>query len=327
MPASSALDSAKYVDGIKDGNERFVQAVRASDGKDEMCGGYAQFIELLCKQEMDANIVSDRSRYARHDGLRLFQKMYLLSSLGSLADEYGGRSQLVAARIRILASSQPALFAPDKVLRIVRRLACKGKTTSGDVWIARLEAESRFGSREDAHQAWVDARGHVKGGRVEEVWMWGVDMTAADISRDDVLEVSCPRSCVDGVRTDAIKGLLRDSMRDSSLRSIHGALLMRYVKGTEEDDATRIRRIRHVAKRYLITPEVWAALFAAESKGPVLEEIYRHWVRADGGEAALGWAGWLLGQGRGEAAKETISGQRGLEERWGNVLRTGSIKL
>lgn len=110
-------------------------------------------------------------------------------------------------------------------------------------------------------------------------------------------------------------------MRDSSLRSIHGALVMRYVKGSAEDDAARIRRIGDVAGQYLITPEVWAGIFAAESSEIILEEVYRHWKRIDGAEACLAWASWLLGQGRGQAAKGVMLGQRGLDVRFADVLR------
>jgi hypothetical protein len=113
-----------------------------------------------------------------------------LSSVGSLGIEFEEQTELVAARLRILASSHPALVAPEKILRTVRKVACKGKTTSGDVWIARLEAESRFGSQGEAETAWADARRNVRGGKAHEVWMWGVDrMNESDESGGEVLEV------------------------------------------------------------------------------------------------------------------------------------------
>lgn len=96
--------------------------------------------------------------------------------------------------------STSQLITPDKVLRTVRKLASKGKTTSCDVWIARLEAELRYAPREEAEQAWVDARGSVMGDRVEEVWLWGVEIAA---DKDRILEASDPHPYELGADIDA----------------------------------------------------------------------------------------------------------------------------
>jgi len=217
-----------------------------------------------------------------------------------------------------LSISHPKLAAPKKVLRIIRTLACKGKSTSSDVWIARLEAETRLASRAELEQAWDDARHSVAGPGMETVWMWGVE-----------------RDGEHGMRVDLMEELLKETMRDSSLRSIHDILLMKYMKElmqtTPADDTgydTVVRGLQHVTQMFMATSQIWGAIFAeTRSVGKnKLQAVFEQWRQVDGREATVNWATWLMENGHGEEAKEAVMRERRRDgekedERWAEILR------
>ena len=114
------------------------------------------------------------------------QRLYLISSLGSLARHKSASASLCSAHIRLLiAPTNPVAPSPTKVLKFVRKYT-DDIPASAEVWLARLDAEKRFASREDVEQAWSDARNSVKGtsGDLEKVWVWGLDQYSSDGTED-----------------------------------------------------------------------------------------------------------------------------------------------
>lgn len=78
---------------------------------------------------------------------------------------------------------------PAKVLGLARKYSKKART-SAPVWLARLEAEKRFGGPVGA--VWREARNAVRGtvGEVEGVWTWGLILCDAAEERKRIQEVS-----------------------------------------------------------------------------------------------------------------------------------------
>jgi hypothetical protein len=73
---------------------------------------------------------------------------------------------------------------------------------------------------------------------------------------------------------------------------------MRYVKDPSACGDARIQRIRRAGESYLMSPEVWAAIFREEKEWEVLEEIHKNWRRVDGRAADVVWSRYLLDNGR-----------------------------
>jgi len=191
----------------------------------------------------------------------------------------------------------------DKVLKLARKYT-SNIATSAEVWLARLEVESRFSSREDVEQAWSDARKSVHGAadELERVWLWG-------LQRDGMEE-----------KRQIHKRLLHESMRDSSKSDMHEILLVQYValhvavpSGTGRQTAgQRIRFIHEIAREYHPSAKVWAKMFSLEAEdgdtglGQVLQEVFELWRTKDEIEATVTWGRWLLRNGRGKEAMEAM---------------------
>lgn len=133
-------------------------------------------------------------------------------------------------------------------------------------------------------------------------------------------------------------------MRDSALRAVHDALLVRRVRGLYGDapgyadhergpaltdthglhhsaagpasqpgmaPAERAADVRRMARDWFPTGRVWAEVFTREDEREVLEAVYDLWRRMDGVEACTAWARWLIEHGDGARAVEVIRGARG----------------
>ena len=84
---------------------------------------------------------------------------------------------LLAAHLELLITvSDTSLPAPGKIVHLARKYTTK-QPTSAVVWLARLAVEVKLGSGEDARTAWAEAQGAVKGERMEDVWIWGLEQT------------------------------------------------------------------------------------------------------------------------------------------------------
>ncbi|KAI6046054.1 U3 small nucleolar RNA-associated protein 6-domain-containing protein [Pisolithus marmoratus] len=176
---------------------------------------------------------------------------------------------LQATHLRLLLRNG----APSKqILKLARKYS--RVTNSPDVWLARLDAE-KAANDGDITTIWSSARSAVQSfpdkSEVEKVWLWGLDQL-----------------------------LLEQSMRDSSTRSIHESLLLRYVSDVvyaeRMDNVERCKLIRRLPIAFLPTKIVWEHLFSLESargddvQRTVLNTTYQHWQTFDGVSAAMAWA-------------------------------------
>jgi U3 small nucleolar RNA-associated protein 6 len=91
-----------------------------------------------------------------------------------------------------------------------------------------------------------------------------------------------------------------------------------------------------IRRRYLTTGRVWQRLFEMigdgrweEGQERVLGAVYEGWRKQDAVGAAVSWAGWLTGRGRGREGRGVVEGaMRGLcgeeraevERRWRGAL-------
>lgn len=238
---------------------------------------------------------------------------------------------LLAAHIRLLVAlahlpSPPA--PPPRILSIARRYTSVVPTDTS-VWLARLHAESAYGTADSVADAWSTARRAVP--TCSEIWLWGADRC-------------CPKPS--SSYWEAFDGLLAESMCDAALRGVHESLLLRVAEaiGGLASAAERRARVEHVAKRCLPSARVWARVFAAltgaagaareEEDEGLVREVYECW-RGTGEveEATLAWARWLLCcKGRGDEAVRVIERARGsggqstsgagsLAERWAAIMR------
>ncbi len=158
------------------------------------------------------------------------QKAYLITSLHILIRQLPAPVPpgLLAAHIRLLASHHASLGSgllpgkadsPEKILRTARKHTTKAPTSAA-VWLARLSAERQFATQNEINAAWEEARKHVTGDRIQDVWLWGLEPAnrrppspdcapgtaserdLADIEAEvEVLEVSLQAYATDG-RTD-----------------------------------------------------------------------------------------------------------------------------
>lgn len=124
-------------------------------------------------------------------------------------------------------------------------------------------------------------------------------------------------------------------MRDSSLASVHEALLMGYTTlvlhedgGASDDEMVNI--VRHIAGTYMPTARVWKSVFeVVRENGRVCKEVFEKWRRTDGVEATITWAVWLLKNGKAKDAKEVVvcagswldeEEKKEVESRWTKVI-------
>lgn len=283
---SNQPESERLVDALRYANERLVDAV-SNPPNDETRAAistlYADFVQEWCRRPtLDAAL-----------------KQYLIASLHTLARTPDALPVLQATHLRLLLRDG----APSKqILKLARRYS--RATNSPDVWLARLDAE-KAANNGDITTIWSSARSAVQGfpdkREVEKVWLWGLDVRATQGEN----------------RLSSFENLLDQSMRDSSTRSIHESLLLRYVSDVVYSEgmcgAERCKLIRRLPAAYLPTKAVWERLFSFQStrgddaQKTMLSTIYQYWQALDGIPAAMAWAGWLVDHGDGKEAMKIIS--------------------
>ncbi|KAH7926525.1 hypothetical protein BV22DRAFT_1008879 [Leucogyrophana mollusca] len=296
-------EAEALVDALQNANEQLVAAVKANQRKRSGMGEvYAEFVEGWC----------------RHPSVDESLRLYLIASLQALARQPNASPLLQAAHIRVLLTHNSA--AAKKTLKLARKYAAG--SSSANVWLVRLDAERASpGGGGDMKAAWESARKSVRGDTsdqsVEKIWLWGLEHWLVPDAED-----------VQGV----YEGLLKESMRDSSLRTVHEMLLLRYTStilygsgaSASHDSHRRLKSIRRMSNAYLPTARVWSQVFSLEvargdaSDGDLLGVVYENWRSTDGVNAALGWAGWLMDHGRGQEAMKIVTavmGQLDLEQR------------
>ncbi|KAG6811996.1 hypothetical protein H0H92_004961 [Tricholoma furcatifolium] len=148
------LKGESLVEGLKRANEELVEATGAG-ASEEVYQVYAEFVEEWCGAVIDRNM-----------------KQYLISTLRSIIESKDeGSATLVSAHIRVLTNTVDEGFVgPAKILRLARRYTSREPAAS--VWLARLEAEKKFGEGVDGVVR--EARSGVKGTaeEIEAVWKW-----------------------------------------------------------------------------------------------------------------------------------------------------------
>lgn len=279
-------ESVRLVDALRYANERLVNAVGNppnDKARAKISALYADFVEEWCRlPTLDAAL-----------------KQYLIASLLTLARTPNALPVLQATHLRLLLRDG----APSKrILKLARRY-CR-VTNSPDVWLSRLDAE-KAADDGDITAIWSSARSAVQSfpdkSEVEKVWLWGLG------------HCTCPG----GNQHSLFENLLEQSMQDSSTRSIHESLLLRYISDVVYseyiDGVERCKLVRRLPVAYLPTKTVWEHLFSLEStrgddvQKTLLNTIYQHWQAFDGVLAATAWAGWLVDHGDGKEAMKIIS--------------------
>lgn len=283
---SNQSESERLVDGLRYANERLMIAVGNppnDKARAQISALYADFVEEWCRlPTLDPTL-----------------KQYLIASLSTLARPPDALPILQATHLRLLLRDGAP---PKRILKLARRY-CRA-TNAPDVWLSRLDAEKAVNDG-DITAIWSSARSAVQSfpdkREVEKVWLWGLDhCTSAGENRHSLFE-----------------NLLEQSMQDSSTRSIHQSLLLRYISEVVYseciDDVERCKLVRRLPVAYLPTETVWEHLFSLEStrkKGvqkTMLNTIYQQWQAFDGARSAMAWAGWLADHGDGKEATKVIS--------------------
>lgn len=278
-------ESERLVDGLRYANERLMIAVgNPPNGKAraKISAVYADFVEEWCRlPTLDPTL-----------------KQYLIASLFTLARTPNASPVLQATHLRLLLRDGAP---PKRILKLARRY-CRA-TNSPDVWLSRLDAEKAVDDG-DITAIWTSARSVVQSfpdkSEVEKVWLWGLD-----------------RCTSPGENRHSFENLLEQSMQDSSTRSVHESLLLRYISDVvyseHIDDVERCKLVRRLPVAYLPTKTVWEHLFSLEStrrndvQKTMLNTIYQQWKAFDGVLAAMAWAGWLVDHGDGKEAMKVIS--------------------
>ncbi|TFK54305.1 hypothetical protein OE88DRAFT_1625427 [Heliocybe sulcata] len=307
-------ENVDLVDALRNANEEMVRGVK-EDTRQAMEKEYVAFVASWCnKEDLDENL-----------------KLYLLSSLHSLTSQSPSPSPtLLAAHLRLLLLLRPSAYPQKKLLKLASKYTAQQAGSQGlegwsSVWLARLEIESEFNEESEAMKVWEEARKAISGANkddlsiVKQVWTWGVQRLEEDSAAPKAEKIRL------------VETLLRESMRADSLRGVHEDLLLRYIRLRDAHDVQLVRRL---AREYFVSARVWGDVFALLSEGEgaddrVVEAVYEEWRRLDMVSACVGYAGWLMGKGRGQKANEAIARTRAvcgdaqrveLEARWRAVL-------
>ncbi|PFH52029.1 hypothetical protein AMATHDRAFT_57722 [Amanita thiersii Skay4041] len=191
----------ELIEGLKQTNEELMKAAERL-GQEDVFEVYSEFVEDWCSTGIDTN-----------------QKLYLISSLRSLIQRAPASQSLLSTHIRLLVRfGEDAKKVPAKITRTCRKYT-KKVPRSSRVWLARLEAERKYGSDDNEKtnlmKAWRKAREKVKGTEEEviQVWRWGLEEGETQEERVKIHEM-----------------LMRESLRESSQQGVHEMLLSSYVR-------------------------------------------------------------------------------------------------
>ncbi|KAL4080344.1 U3 small nucleolar RNA-associated protein 6-domain-containing protein [Scleroderma yunnanense] len=280
----SGSQSERMIDSIQYANEQLVHAVNnppSDNTRPEISTIYAYFVKEWCQSPtLDPAL-----------------KQYLISSLRRSAQQPGASSILQATHLRLLLSEDKS---SKGALKLAKRYSLT--TDAPEVWLARLDAE-KAANEHDVQLTWTMAcstvHNYAKKEDVEKVWLWGLDHLTTR----------------EGTRGTLLEDLLKKSMRDASMQSIHETLLLRYISDVvyskHIDDAARHKLIQKIPITYFPTKAVWKHLFSLgcayeNLSKTVLCTIYENWRNVDSVQAALSWAGWLTDHADGKEAVKVI---------------------
>ncbi|KAH6914193.1 U3 snoRNP protein [Coprinopsis sp. MPI-PUGE-AT-0042] len=320
----------ELVEGLRQANEEMLGVI-GDEVEETLSSSYARFVEHW---------------YSKVDDDHL--RNYLISSLKRLIQHEKASPSLLAAHIKLL--QQTPSFPPAKVLRVAEKYTNKVPQSSR-VWLARLAVEAKARGDAAALDVWREARTRVGSNQedVMEVWLWGVEHSTHEVRqhgpiRPYVYNLTWTPICLQEV--------LKESLRTSSLQSVHEVLLLNYVTVLEEACRTPesgltsdqgntwtkwLDAVRHMGSGYLPTGRVWQATFAVVAQG--VKSNRREGTCAGGSVWTLApegrcWGDDGMGQlalahGKGiEASRIIVEGGRGLngidsaelEKRWQEAL-------
>ncbi|KAK7035217.1 U3 snoRNP protein [Paramarasmius palmivorus] len=309
------LVGERLIEGVKGANTMMLSSAKNS-GKEETLQVYSYFVMDQCHSLIDDDL-----------------KLYLVSSLKALIHTHRTSPSLLSTHIKLLTEgARQGVTEQEKVLITAQRYTSR-VPGSACVWLARLAAIQEF-SGTNIEEVWAEARRCVSGSYkdVAAVWTWGLGFLGDERKRNVHEE------------------LLRESMRDSSLRDVHELLLMSYVSVLSESRqvpetgrtadtnqetnhlANWLIGMRHMQRTFLTTGKVWQKAFTLEMQGAgdtaVLREIYEFWRRVDLVESTVEWAKWLLKTGNGKEAKDVVSRSNNEEvrERWRMLVEKGEAE-
>ncbi|KAJ3775345.1 U3 snoRNP protein [Lentinula raphanica] len=330
-----ALRGRALIEGVRSANEMLMH-IMSETQEESVCQVYAQFALDWCGQD---SVVS-------HPDENL--KLYVLSSLQALIHRQKSSSSsstspsLLSAHIKLMTeAAQRGTIEPAKALNTARKYTTR-VPSEARVWLARLDGMKGLKQGLDAvGKIWREARRSVSGSPKDEnlmrVWTWGV---SGDMDHAGRLRV--------------YEDLLNESAGEPS---IYEHLLLEYVTALHESRCNRPtpglgsdsdqvanesakaldmqrQQLRHMQTRYVISENVWKKMFQLEetigdATSTVLEEIYEQWRKTDVVEATMGWAQWLLKNGKGKEASTLIVRSKGsvgqkeqeeLEREWVRVI-------
>ncbi|KAJ3727158.1 U3 small nucleolar RNA-associated protein 6-domain-containing protein [Lentinula raphanica] len=332
-----ALRGRALIEGVRSANEMLMH-IMSETQEESVCQVYAQFALDWCGQD---SVVS-------HPDENL--KLYVLSSLQALIHRQKSSSSsstspsLLSAHIKLMTeAAQRGTIEPAKALNTARKYTTRVPSEAG-VWLARLDGMKGLKQGLDAvGKIWREARRSVSGSPKDEnlmrVWTWGV---SGDMDHAGRLRV--------------YEDLLNESTGEPS---IYEHLLLEYVTALHESRCNRPgptpglgsdsdqvanesakaldmqrQQLRHMQTRFIISEKVWKKMFQLEetigdATSTVLEEIYEQWRKTDVVEATMGWAQWLLKNGKGKEASTLIVRSKGsvgqkeqeeLEREWVRVI-------
>ncbi|KAI1796429.1 U3 small nucleolar RNA-associated protein 6-domain-containing protein [Ganoderma leucocontextum] len=219
------LTGETLVDALKRANEQLLDAVRhrASPSDTSMAKVYAEFVQEWCEKDVDDSL-----------------KAYLITSIHLLIQQLSMPipPDLLAAHIRLLVSHHgglgfsllpPKANTPEKILRVARKHSVKAPACT-IVWLARLAAETQFAEQEDVDRTWNEARKHVEGDGIQEVWLWGLEpqnRQRSSADSDGEADVNAEVGLVEHLLHES--QLIRHPAAATALRE---ALLIRYAAAT-----------------------------------------------------------------------------------------------
>ncbi|TFK94570.1 hypothetical protein K466DRAFT_579822 [Polyporus arcularius HHB13444] len=231
------------VDALKDANEQLLAYIRSTGGpvSPEVAAVYAEFVEEWCGKDVDDTL-----------------KAYLITSLHILIRQLPAPVPpgLLAAHIRLLASHHASLGSgllpgkadsPEKILRTARKHTTKAPTSAA-VWLARLGAERQFATQNEINAAWEEARKHVTGDRIQDVWLWGLEPAnrrPPSPESDGAPGTASERELADiEAEVEVLEQLLHESSlirEPAATGALHEALLIRYAAASHRALRSRFR--------------------------------------------------------------------------------------
>jgi U3 small nucleolar RNA-associated protein 6 len=312
---SPSPEGEALVDAIRLVNTELLSHCRQNLNSEPVLRIYAEFVEeWIINESLDSHL-----------------KDYLIASLFSLIKSASKSPSLLACHLRCLIIHPPQPPNTTK-LRCISRKYTSRVPSRADVWLAALDLEKSLGTPiEDLSSLCGSARASTRGNSLEEIWLWGLDSHSLD----------GPSAFSE--QQKIYQRLLRESMQDPLLSSIHEQLLQKYAELMYTNSPSAEGRkefLQQLTSNYHTSGVVWDRVFELESSleganESILKDIHTRWREKGQActiDAALAWGSWLLTQGRGKEASDVVMSARALladeqkavlEKRWSEVLDGG----